>query len=246
MGSLQGRVALVTGAGSGIGAACTERFRREGATVATLDIAGDVDYTEDVRDEQAIQQSIADIVAKHGRLDIAVNAAGVAGGGPVHFLDVDEWNRVLDINLKGTFFVCKHAATQMIAQKSGSIVNIASIEGLEGTEGGSVYNASKGGVIMLTKSMAIDYGANGIRVNAVCPGGVETPLLMSMIDSPGMELYKEKMLGAHKLRRFGKPEEIANAVYFLGSDEGSFVTGSALVVDGGMTAGLGVGFFGEF
>lgn len=246
MGSLQGRVALVTGAGSGIGAACTERFRREGATVATLDIAGDVDYTVDVRDEQAIQQSIADIVAKHGRLDIAVNAAGVAGGGPVHFLDVDEWNRVLDINLKGTFFVCKHAATQMIAQKSGSIVNIASIEGLEGTEGGSVYNASKGGVIMLTKSMAIDYGANGIRVNAVCPGGVETPLLMSMIDSPGMELYKEKMLGAHKLRRFGKPEEIANAVYFLGSDEGSFVTGSALVVDGGMTAGLGVGFFGEF
>ena len=136
---------------------------------------------------QAIQQSIADIVAQHGRLDIAVNAAGVAGGGPVHFLDVDEWNRVLDINLKGTFFVCKHAATQMIAQKSGSIVNIASIEGLEGTEGGSVYNASKGGVIMLTKSMAIDYGANGIRVNAVCPGGVETPLLMSMIDSPGME-----------------------------------------------------------
>ena len=246
MGSLQGRVALVTGAGSGIGAACTERFRREGATVATLDIAGDVDYTVDVRDEQAIQQSIADIVAKHGRLDIAVNAAGVAGGGPVHFLDVDEWNRVLDINLKGTFFVCKHAATQMIAQKSGSIVNIDSIEGLEGTEGGSVYNASKGGVIMLTKSMAIDYGANGIRVNAVCPGGVETPLLMSMIDSPGMELYKEKMLGAHKLRRFGKPEEIANAVYFLGSDEGSFVTGSALVVDGGMTAGLGVGFFGEF
>ena len=246
MGSLQGRVALVTGAGSGIGAACTERFRREGATVATLDIAGDVDYTVDVRDEQAIQQSIADIVAKHGRLDIAVNAAGVAGGGPVHFLDVDEWNRVLDVNLKGTFFVCKHAATQMIAQKSGSIVNIASIEGLEGTEGGSVYNASKGGVIMLTKSMAIDYGANGIRVNAVCPGGVETPLLMSMIDSPGMELYKEKMLGAHKLRRFGKPEEIANAVYFLGSDEGSFVTGSALVVDGGMTAGLGVGFFGEF
>ena len=246
MGSLQGRVALVTGAGSGIGAACTERFRREGATVATLDIAGDVDYTVDVRDEQAIQQSIADIVAKHGRLDIAVNAAGVAGGGPVHFLDVDEWNRVLDINLKGTFFVCKHAATQMIAQKSGSIVNIASIEGLEGTEGGSVYNASKGGVIMLTKSMAIDYGANGIRVNAVCPGGVETPLLMSMIDSPGMELYKEKMLGAHKLRRFGKPEEIANAVYFLGSDEGSFVTGSALVVDGGMTAGLGVGFFWEF
>ena len=246
MGSLQGRVALVTGAGSGIGAACTERFRHEGATVATLDVAGDVDYTVDVRDEQAIQQSIADIVAKHGRLDIAVNAAGVAGGGPVHFLDVDEWNRVLDINLKGTFFVCKHAATQMIAQKSGSIVNIASIEGLEGTEGGSVYNASKGGVIMLTKSMAIDYGANGIRVNAVCPGGVETPLLMSMIDSPGMELYKEKMLGAHKLRRFGKPEEIANAVYFLGSDEGSFVTGSALVVDGGMTAGLGVGFFGEF
>lgn len=118
--------------------------------------------------------------------------------------------------------------------------------GIEGTEGGSVYNASKGGVIMLTKSMAIDYGKTGIRVNAVCPGGIKTPLLLGLIDQPGMEGYKSKMLEAHKLGRFGEPEEIANAVLFLASSEASFMTGSAMVVDGGMTAGLGGGFFGEF
>lgn len=118
--------------------------------------------------------------------------------------------------------------------------------GIEGTEGGSVYNASKGGVIMLTKSMAIDYDKTGIRVNAVCPGGIKTPLLLGLIDQPGMEGYKSKMLEAHKLGRFGEPEEIANAVLFLASSEASFMTGSAMVVDSGMTAGLGGGFFGEF
>ena len=154
--------------------------------------------------------------------------------------------RVVDVNLKGTFNVCKHVCAQMVTQRAGSVVNIASIEGLEGTEGGSAYNASKGGVVLLTKSMAIDYGRTGIRVNAICPGGIRTPLLMSLIDQPGMEAYRSKMLDAHKLGRFGEPEEVANAVLFLASSEASFVTGTAMVVDGGMTAGLGVGFFDEF
>ncbi|MGI8938983.1 MAG: SDR family NAD(P)-dependent oxidoreductase [Iamia sp.] len=167
-------------------------------------------------------QAVASIVAAHGRIDIVVNAAGVAGGGPVHLVEEGEWDRVMDV------------------------VNVASIEGMEATEGGSVYNASKGGVIMLTKFMAIDYGATGIRVNAVCPGGIETPLLLGLINQPGMEDYRSKMLGAHKLGRFGRPEEISNAVLFLASSEASFMTGSAMVVDGAMTAGLGVGFFGEF
>lgn len=246
MGRLQDQVAVVTGGASGIGRATATRFAEEGATVLTADIAGDADHVLDVRDEQAVARAVAAIVEAHGRIDVVVNAAGVAGGGPVHLVDADEWDRVIDVNLKGTFNVCKHVCAQMVAQKSGSVVNIASIEGIEGTEGGSVYNASKGGVIMLTKSMAIDYAMTGIRVNAVCPGGIETPLLSSMIDQPGMEEYRAKMLAAHKLGRFGRPEEVANAVLFLASSEASFVTGSAMVVDGGMTAGLGVGFFGEF
>lgn len=246
MGQLQDQVAFITGGASGIGAATATRFAAEGATVVTADIAGGADFTLDVRDEAAVAQAVASIVETHGRIDVVVNAAGVAGGGPVHMVEASEWDRVIDVNLKGTFNVCKHVCAQMITQKSGSVVNIASIEGIEGTEGGSVYNASKGGVIMLTKSMAIDYGKTGIRVNAVCPGGIKTPLLLGLIDQPGMETYKAKMLDAHKLGRFGEPEEIANAVLFLASSEASFMTGSAMVVDGGMTAGLGVGFFGEF
>lgn len=212
----------------------------------TMDVAGDADFSLDVRDESAVAAAVRSVVEAHGRIDVVVNAAGIAGGGPVHLVEEDEWDRVVDVNLKGTFNVCKHVCAQMVTQRSGSVVNIASIEGLEGTEGGSAYNASKGGVVLLTKSMAIDYGRTGIRVNAICPGGIRTPLLMSLIDQPGMEAYRSKMLDAHKLGRFGEPEEVANAVLFLASSEASFVTGTAMVVDGGMTAGLGVGFFDEF
>lgn len=246
MGQLQGNVTFITGAASGIGAATAARFQDEGAVVVTADVAGHADHLLDVRDEEAVGAAISSIVKAHGRVDVVVNAAGVAGGGPVHMVDGGEWDRIIDVNLKGTFNVCKHACEQMITQKSGNIVNIASIEGIEGTEGGSVYNASKAGVIMLTKSMAIDYGPSGIRVNAVCPGGVKTPLLLGLIDQPGMEEYRARMLGAHKLGRFGEPEEIANVILFLASSEASFMTGSAVVVDGGMTAGLTGGFFGEF
>ena len=246
MNRLEGRVALVTGGGSGIGKATTGRFRSEGATVVTVDIAGDVDHTLDVRDEPGIQQAVEHTVAEHGGLDIVVNAAGVVGGGPVHLVDAEEWDRVLGINLTGTFLVCKHATVQMLKQKRGSIVNIASIEGIEGTEGGSAYNASKAGVILLTKTMAIDYGRHGIRANAICPGGIETPLLMDVMNAPGLEEYRSTMLNAHQLGRFGQPEEMAAVAAFLASDDASFVTGHALVADGGMTAGLRPGIFGEF
>ena len=243
---LNGRVALITGAGSGIGRACAIRLAADGATVVTLDIAGEVDHRLDVRDEAGVEAMVASIVAEHGSLDIVVNAAGVAGGGPVHMVPMEEWDRVIGINLTGTFVVCKHATTAMLANKRGSIINIASVEGIEGTEGGSAYNASKAGVILLTKTMAIDYGRHGIRANAICPGGINTPMLRDLIDAPGMEKYREAMLGAHQLGRFGEPEEIAAVAAFLASDDASFVTGHAMVADGGMTAGLRPGLFEEF
>lgn len=241
MNRLEGTVSVVTGGASGIGAACAQRLSDEGAHVVTFDVADGVDYVLDVRDEEAVASAFQSIMVAHGRIDSVVNAAGVIGGGPVHMLDGDEWDRVIDVNLKGTFHVNKHAALHMLAQGRGSIVNIASIEGIEGTEGGSAYNASKAGVVMLSKSMAIDYGRRGLRVNCICPGGIDTPMLRSITDSEGMNLYQEKLREEHLLGRFGEPSEIAAAAAFLISDDASFITGHALVVDGGFTAGLRVG-----
>lgn len=248
MGRLAGEVALVTGAASGIGDACVRRFTDEGAIVVGLDVQeADVhdeqqhDVRADVRDEGAVARAVGDVVAAHGRLDVVVNTAGVAGGGPVHQLSVDEWDRVLDVNLKGTYLVCKHALAVMVEQRAGKIVNIASIEGIEGTEGGSAYNASKGGVVLLTKNMAIDYGRMGIRVNCICPGFIDTPMLRSVMDLDVMAQVRDRYRDAHALGRFGKPEEIASAALFLATDDASFVTGHALVVDGGFTAGARLG-----
>lgn len=241
MGRMDGKVAVVTGAASGIGAATRARFRAEGATVIGWDLDGS-DVALDVRDEASIQQGFAAAVARHGRVDAVVHAAGVAGGGPVHLVPADEWDRVISINLTGTFLVGKHAAVTMLDQEPvdgerGSIVNIASVEGLAGTEGGSSYNAAKGGVVILTKNMAIDFGRSGIRVNAVCPGFIDTPMLRDVFAMDGMQPIREDIAAAHQLGRLGRPEEIAAACLFLCTPDASFVTGVALPVDGGYTAG---------
>src|ERR1700676_4898794 len=219
------RTFVVTGAASGIGLATARRLLAEGGTVVGTDLVAppeglDEAFTfvaADVTDESAVVSVLA---AVPGRLDGVVHAAGVAGGGPVHLLDRSEWERVIAINLTGTFLVAKAAVARMIEQprvdgERGSIVTLASIEGLEGTAGGSSYNAAKGGVVLLTKNIAIDYGPKAIRANCICPGFIDTPLFRSVFDLPGTEEVATAVRQEHALRRFGRPEEIAAAAAFL-------------------------------
>jgi len=240
---LQGMVALVTGAARGIGAAIVDAFLAEGASVVAgdlkpIDYAGDrpvVGQALDVRDEFSWTQAVSTAEKTFGPLDILVNNAGVSGSpAGVEGCDRETWDAVIATNLTGCWLGMKLAIPAIRRAGAGSIINISSIYGIIGTGIAPAYHASKGGVRMLTKTAAIEYAPEGIRINSIHPGGVDTPGLVEILPEPALDTLKAMTPLGNRLAR---PEEIAAAAVFLGSESSSYMTGSELVVDGGYTAG---------
>ncbi len=233
---LSGRVALVTGGASGIGAATVELLRSRGATVVAADLrAGDGVDALDVTDEAAVDALVATIVARHGRLDLAANVAGTPGvHANVADSSTDVWRSTMAVNLDGVYFCMRAELRALRAAGGGSIVNVASSAGRMGVPGLAAYSASKHGVIGLTKSAALEVAREGIRVNAVLPGSVRTPMLRGFVG--GDESLLEKMGQRAPMGRLGEPDEIAEAIVWLLSDAARFVTGNTLAPDGGVAA----------
>lgn len=236
MSRLAGKVAIVTGAGSGIGRATAALFASEGATVVGADLHG-ADVTLDAGDEAQVAALVADVARRHGRLDIAFANAGISGGFKALFeQDAEDWAALLRVNLIGPFLMIKYAAPVIAKQGGGSIVCTASVAGLRSGAGGPAYSASKAGVINLVQTAAQQLATSNVRVNAVCPGLIETGMTAMLYDA-ARAAGKEGRIGRlNPLRRGGLPEEIARAALFLASDEASYVNGHALVVDGGLSS----------
>ena len=254
LGRLEGKVALITGGGSGIGEASAKLFAEEGATIAVADLNAEgaervasevrdaggsaMSTAVDVTDNDSCAAAVDAAVDEFGRVDVLVNSAGVGARRASDMSYEERWQFVIDVNLKGTVLMARHAVEQMKEQGSGAVVNIASIRGLIGypdfiTDGFNPYPHSKGGVVNATRDMALGLAKQNIRVNAVCPGFTHTEMTRGTWENP--EMY-DRIVALHPIGRFAQPIEIARAVLFLASDEASFVTGACLVIDGGFTA----------
>lgn len=243
---LKDKIALVTGASRGIGKAIALSFSREGAFVI-INYNGNKEKAEEVKNEilksggkaeiyqcnvaaaEEVKEMIDNIIKTYGKLDILVNNAGITKDGLIMKMSENDFDDVIDINLKGTFLCTKRAARQMMKQRSGRIINMSSVVGVMGNAGQVNYSASKAGIIGLTKSMAKEIGSRGVTVNAVAPGYIDTDMTNELSDS-----VKEKILEGVPLKRMGKPEDIAEACTFLASDKASYITGQVIGINGGM------------
>lgn len=252
---LQGKVAVITGASSGIGRATALLFAKEGAKLALgarrqhrleevlqeiLKQGGQaIAKTTDVSKEEEVKELIEAAFSAFGQIDILVNNAGIAGGlSPLEAQEEEEWLSVYRTNVMGTVFATKHAVPYMVRRKQGAIVNVSSVAGIRSGAGGNAYSASKAAIINFTMTSACDLGEHNVRVNAVCPGLIETEMTKPVFDL-AREKGKEWKLGSRcELRRYGRAVEVAHAILFLASDEASYITGQALAVDGGNTASL--------
>jgi NAD(P)-dependent dehydrogenase (short-subunit alcohol dehydrogenase family) len=233
---LEGKVAIVTGAGSGIGRAAVELFRAEGATVVGADIKG-ADVECDAGDDGQVHALVEQVVAEHGGLDIMFANAGVSGGfASIFEQSAVDWAEILRVNLIGPFLAIKYAAPHMKARGGGSIIATASVAGIRSGAGGPAYSASKAGVINLVKVAATQLAGANIRVNAICPGLIETGMTEFIYDRARAKGQEQQLGKLNPMKRGGEPIEIAQAALFLASDESSYVNGQAIVVDGGLSA----------
>lgn len=248
---LDGKVALVTGGAVGIGAGIAERFVEEGARVAIVDIngAGARSFADrlrakgmvlalegDVANEDSARSAVERTVAQFGSLDVLVNNAGIEVAGPISLMKSEAWDRQLAVNLKGAFLFSKYAIAQMQG-RGGVIINISSVRAFVSYPGGIAYDASKAALIGFTRALALDHGQDKIRVNAICPGYIDTPMTEEWLRSvPNREETTRQMLAVHPLGRIGTPRDVAEAAVFLASGAAAFITGTTLIVDGGMSA----------
>jgi len=242
---LKDKVAVVTGGRGGIGQAVCERFSREGAIVYAADLQpgrqslpAKTSYIElDVTSEQSVASLAATIEKAHGRVDILVNAAGIEIEKTIERTSLEEWNRIFEVNVTGTFLTSRAILPLMRNAGSGSIINFGSYDGFIADPGLAAYCATKGAVHALTRAMACDNGADNIRVNAICPGYIDTPMLQGFLGSSGdIDSLKKEVRNIHPTKRYGTPEDAANLVNWLASDEARYASGQLWVLDGGLTA----------
>ena len=251
-GKLLGKVALITGAGAGIGRDSALAFAREGAAVAIVDVRGPRAeqtaelvrqeggtahaFTCDVRSLEQVEQTVAAVLSTFKRIDALFNDAGTTRPGSVVTVSLEDWDMVLDVNLRGTFNFARAVLPHMLERGSGAIINMGSVDGLTGDRNMAAYNAAKAAVVNLSRSMAVDFGPRGIRTNCICPGLIGSPAILKTFNDE----QRTRLEKATPLRRIGRPSDIASLAVFLASEDSSFINGAAMVADGGVMARTGL------